>query len=499
MNRFQNMYYTREIPARSVAIAKVKSAVHKPADLTDVLDIPYLAGTFEVRDRMGALKATAKGVGEAIAFSGDTMYWIGTQFFELTDRADVQGNPLFYRHELPAGALNVVIRDGDDRVIEDGYELQDGSLYHSLRDGIFWVNYVDTDNRLRRELLKFRPVMQRTEYSAGQGTYIFNSLMLQVATDSAYWIRFTSTTGYRVLAPYEAMPNVPWFARLRFTPGALPQEYAKQVFLPKRPYMLGTWVPGTVVDKNVLQLSRPEMLDDPEHRPDILVFDRDNAIKYALEGTLPGTQKRRGTMYPWRRGQIQDVDAYTSRVQVAVELSPDDIVFGFYSYREPDVVYTALDVNPYTNPLVRNRFVNFYFKNDGVDRFSTLYHEVTDEQGTVFQTNDTAPGTGTRHDFGTLCVGATVGTGSFEVSDERVRGGGLLPKYQDDPRAMSFWDIGHWDGKPYPLAGVLAVYLPKSILDRMSADEVKAKVERVMPLGTLPLIRYIDDNGQEWI
>ena len=32
-----------------------------------------------------------------------------------------------------------------------------------------------------------------------------------------------------------------------------------------------------------------------------------------------------------------------------------DLVFGFYFYEELDLIYTALDINPFTNPAIRNR------------------------------------------------------------------------------------------------------------------------------------------------
>jgi hypothetical protein len=47
------------------------------------------------------------------------------------------------------------------------------------------------------------------------------------------------------------------------------------------------------------------------------------------------------------------------RVRVNVDIAADDIVFGFYFYEELDLIYTALDVNPFTNPAIRNKMVEF--------------------------------------------------------------------------------------------------------------------------------------------
>ena len=78
---------------------------------------------------------------------------------------------------------------------------------------------------------------------------------------------------------------------------------------------------------------------------------------------------RRGSLYPWKRGLFakDGIDHYNARIELLVELDPTDIVFGFYSYRETDVVFRALDVNPFTNPDVKNRVIKFYFKNNGSD------------------------------------------------------------------------------------------------------------------------------------
>jgi len=46
---------------------------------------------------------------------------------------------------------------------------------------------------------------------------------------------------------------------------------------------------------------------------------------------------------------------------VNVDLSPSDVIFGFYSYAEPDVLFTQLDVNPFSNPALKDKVIEFYF------------------------------------------------------------------------------------------------------------------------------------------
>jgi len=97
--------------------------------------------------------------------------------------------------------------------------------------------------------------------------------------------------------------------------------------------------------------------------PDVLVYDSNYQIKYALEGLPPNLTRPpdKGWLFPWRTSQILDMDARNGRVQVNVDLAPGDLVFGFYSYLEPDVLFTQLDINPFSNPTLKDKVIEFYF------------------------------------------------------------------------------------------------------------------------------------------
>jgi hypothetical protein len=119
------------------------------------------------------------------------------------------------------------------------------------------------------------------------------------------------------------------------------------------------------------------------------------------------------------------IDPLLARVQVAVTLDPTDICYGFYPYQEPDIVYTDLDVNPFTNQNVRNRIVQFYFKPHSADPFRTIFYQILNNDGTVFLTNDPDPGYPTGDSgviFGSMVVGTSRGVQSFETTDIRNRG-----------------------------------------------------------------------------
>jgi hypothetical protein len=182
-------------------------------------------------------------------------------------------------------------------------------------------------------------------------------------------------------------------------------------------------------------------------------------------------------------------------------LESDDIVFGFYTYRERDIIFTALDCNPFTNPSMKNCTVRFYTRTDS-DPLRRIYYQAIDYSGNdvAGQTNDPKPVQGDYSRItviGDLFVGASIGSKQFTITDARVRGGGLAPKYQSISQAANFYDIGFIDGKPYPIGGALVVYLPSPILDRMTREEVQGCVEKIVPMGSAVHIRYYSPDGQE--
>jgi hypothetical protein len=118
------------------------------------------------------------------------------------------------------------------------------------------------------------------------------------------------------------------------------------------------------------------------------------------------------------------------------------------------------------------------------------------DDGTLF-TNDPNPNDDGIEVFGRATVGFSVSPDDFTVTDARILGGGLDKPYQGIEEANNFWDLGYWDGKPYPLGGACVVYLPLTLLDRFSREEVLGVLQAKLPMGTLPLVRYYDAKTGE--
>ena len=237
-----------------------------------------------------------------------------------------------------------------------------------------------------------------------------------------------------------------------------------------------------------------------------MIFDQYGNFKNALSGSNTSSSIR-GNLYHWEDLQINSIDAYKARVQVKVPLETTDIVYGFYSYEEDDINFTSLDINPITNPSIINNIIYFYYRPGSV---YSLFYQMFSSTGTVSgATNDTlAPPTwnyvgsawvpsDSSVVFSNVQVGNGYSNSDFTVNDVRVRGGGLTSSDKNIPVSNNFWDCGYLDGRPYPIGGTLVIYLPLTLQNVLTKDQIRAKVLSILPEGVYPTIRYVDQNGNE--
>jgi hypothetical protein len=498
-----NFYYTQNLPAEAVAIAKVACSEYTPSDLISINNINVLdQGTLSIWKNTTPITDTADfkapDLMQSIVVSGDVLYYIDNQFFELTAIVSANSIPLYYQHVLPAGITAANILDSNGNVLDVEMLITNNIVYHSQPDGYYQIRYVDSNGFVQVDMLLFTPTMKQSFIANTSSEFTYTAKVLSVYSSAPFYLRFTTANGYQILAPYNAPSNVPWFVRIRFGVSPTPPEWGNQPWVPFRPYLLGSWVQGSILNNSTIQFERKEIYYNGTQSPDILIFNANNQILYALDGTSINSLSTKGYEYPWAKGLINEVDAYAGRVSVSVNLDPTDIVYGFYAYQENDVLYTDIDVNPFTNPSSRNGQVTFYLKTNGIDTTRYLYYTLTDVNGNVLQTNDTSYSTGTNQIFAQLVVGASVSTSNFTVTDIRQRGGGLTTAYQNIPEAANFWDLGFWNGKPYPAAGALLIYLPQSLLSTMTDTEIQNKIAAILPLGVLATIKYYNASGDEF-
>lgn len=496
--------YTMDLPTDAIALASISSTLTTPADLVDILNNPYLPASLGIWRASTASTSPADFVcpdyNQPVVISGSVEYNIDNQFFLITSITDANSNPMWYVHNISSLASGVIsVLDLSGNLVTSDYTVVDNYLYHSLIDQPYLVEYTDQYGYIHTDLMQTNLIIGPNSFQAGATTYMLVGRTLTVGSNGPYYIQFTQPAGYLALDPWTSQPNSPWYMKIRYPLNPFPTEWATQIFNPASPYILAAYVPGKVYSNNIIQFERPNVYINTASLPDILVFNSDFSIKYALDGSAPGSPRTKGTEYAWQRGAIISIDSYSARVQLSVEIDPTDIVYGFYSYVEMDVIFTAIDINPFTNPVVKNRYVEFYAKTSNPNPLTNIFYQVVDPvTGPVTgATNDTNITTGTNIVFSVVSVGAAVSPAAFTLTDIRQRGGGLTPNYQTDVSSYSCWDIGFLDGKPYPVAGGIMVYAPASLLNTMSSTTVQAKIQQVLPAGVYPLIRFYEPDGTE--
>ena len=139
---------------------------------------------------------------------------------------------------------------------------------------------------IRTQFLVYTPAMTQNPFTAGALNYTFTQRLLTLATTGTYYIRWTRSNGYQILPPYGDLPNDPWFPRIGFNINPWAPEWARQLFNPQPPYLLATWVPGKVLSPAIIEFERKRVFFAGGNYPDVLVFDKDYNLKYALVGAL---------------------------------------------------------------------------------------------------------------------------------------------------------------------------------------------------------------------
>lgn len=89
---------------------------------------------------------------------------------------------------------------------------------------------------------------------------------------------------------------------------------------------------------------------------------------------------------------------------------------------------------------------------------------------------------------------------SFDI---RLRGGGIKEQRLDEALELQdevqwYWDVGYWDGQPYPGMGANIVEIPRKVLQEVGGQftrgQVREVVQQHMAEGSYPVIRYYDQS-----
>lgn len=107
--------------------------------------------------------------------------------------------------------------------------------------------------------------------------------------------------------------------------------------------------------------------------------------------------------------------------------------------------------------------------------------------------------------LGDVFVTQNLNISDIKSYDSRILGGGLKTDKEEaslqlQDEARWYWDIGNFDGTPYPGMGSILVELPRYILKELGGsferEQIKEIVQRHMGSGGYPVIKYYDASTE---
>jgi hypothetical protein len=234
------------------------------------------------------------------------------------------------------------------------------------------------------------------------------------------------------------------------------------------------------------------------------------------------------------------------------EIGENDIIRTDYYYEEDKYEFSFLNLNPLANTdLIKERLVIFVRPEPlGSTLVQTLFYLLVNEDGRVIESNynlesvegslydgldiqtaiadeilwyDRTPPSwaevgsldfvdeytvqGSPNDqafliLGEVYVREATSPESLVLNDIRVRGGGFLPEQEStiesiQPESAWNWDVGMWDGYPYPGAASYFVEIPWYLLEEnggnLNPGMIRNIVQRHTAAGVYPLIHKYND------
>jgi hypothetical protein len=135
-------YYTKRLPDRAAAIAKVQARPSTARDLVDLFSAPVNPGALTAKPYPVGTAVDAAVLGNTILITGSEKYLL--ENLEITNQVDDTGGALYYRHRLPNTNLQAVtITDLAGNVVKDGWVLRNGDILHSFKGEAYWVSYYE--------------------------------------------------------------------------------------------------------------------------------------------------------------------------------------------------------------------------------------------------------------------------------------------------------------------------------------------------------------------
>lgn len=326
-------------------------------------------------------------------------------------------------------------------------------------------------------------------------------------------------------------------------------EFLSQVFSPEPPLKLSQTEFSTVLTSNIIKLDRENITQDEslELFVDIIINDSDGngLAAYTTNSSIVGNIASNGQAYTkWEnvnRTGIKSIDHRTGFVDVeGIDLVSDYEIRSTYYFEEDSYEFTLVNFNPISNrEVLTSRTVLFIDPDTSlVTKSQTLFYLKVDLTGRVYESNwpafdnenEALLATGdpvyyeqyptflpaaNHHVFIDEFTVEGSQTGAFLVladmtvspafaanqvskTDTRVRGGGVIESLYPDvrdqyPETEWLWDVGYWDGIPYPGNASYLVEVPVDVLQgsggQFTMSEVRDIAERHTAAGVYPVTK----------
>jgi hypothetical protein len=333
-------------------------------------------------------------------------------------------------------------------------------------------------------------------------------------------------------------------------------EFDTQLFTPAPPFKLSKEEKSTIITTNLIKTIKTNIILDPLNDKNIkvIVKNSEEITKYAYT-TDPNIlgQKYEGSV-KYTNG-IRSVDRRNGFIDITDPMDLDDIVLSTYYFEETRYEVIQTDFNPSNNRDILNYKSVFYVvPNESDSRLATIYHLKTNSLGKVLSTSQEDNGlltaviaSGINYDVSNVDFNSPIYTSNglsfldrfstesklnpyisshatllaqnswffvlgevnvfentvpkgVDILDIRQGGGGLIndPELRKEaleiqPESRWFWDIGAWDGLPFPSTANYYIEVPCELLTdfggRFKPDEVREVVLRHTALGVYPIIK----------
>jgi hypothetical protein len=386
---------------------------------------------------------------------------------------------------------------------------------------------------------------------------VFNGFQIQLPTVGTYGYKQQLTTQLKVLEPYPSDWRVPWYLRITngdFTTvvdGILSRyriaEFLSQSFYPEFPYKHSIEYPS-YLDKHLLKLNRKNIYFSEDNalflQLQINDADGNGVAAYTNDSSLVNTLADNGQSFQmWTEDSrigMRSIDQVNGFVLLeGLDLEEDYELKADYYYTETEYEYSLYNFNPFLNTnsalekviifaipeigtLTREQTIYYLVLNatgkviasnwDGFDNDTqtlvvsgdVLYYETQPDwdtaTATIFKDTYSVEGTNVNNFLvlAEVSLGEALDPSQLAMLDTRVRGGGIQEaRIEDaldkDPDVAYVWDLGHWDGIPYPSEGAFYLEVPVTLMEGAGGVWTSAQIHSILrnhiALGVYPIAK----------